>query len=241
MDQKTRYSHPVLRPIDDKELARESWKIFQIMGEFVDGFERLVHLRPSVSIFGSARTQPDHPLYHLTEEIALKLSNAGFAVVSGGGPGLMEAANKGAFAGKSPSVGLNIQLPHEQASNGYQDISLYFRHFFSRKVMFVKHASAYVVMPGGFGTLDELAEILTLVQTRKTRDIPIILVHSPFWQGLVDWFRNTLVSNGTISPEDLDLFVILDDADAIVAHIFEYYERAISGPSPEERAKFMEL
>ncbi|MEN9503613.1 MAG: hypothetical protein RI964_2898 [Pseudomonadota bacterium] len=241
MDEKTRSHHPVLLPIDDKELARESWKIFQIMGEFVDGFERLAHLRPSVSIFGSARTPPDDPLYALTESIALKLSNAGFAVVSGGGPGLMEAANKGAFAGKSPSVGLNIQLPHEQHSNHYQDISLYFRHFFSRKVMFVKHASAYVVMPGGFGTLDELAEILTLVQTGKTRRIPIVLVHSPFWTGLVDWFRQSLVKQGTIAAEDLDLFVILDDADAIVGHIFQYYERAISGPSPEERAKFMEL
>ncbi len=241
MDQRARSHHPVLLPIDDKELARESWKIFQIMGEFVDGFERLAHLRPSVSIFGSARTKPDDPLYKLTEEIAYKLSEAGFAVVSGGGPGLMEAANKGAFAGKSPSVGLNIQLPHEQSSNKYQDISLYFRHFFSRKVMFVKHASAYVVMPGGFGTLDELAEILTLVQTGKTRKIPIILVHTPFWSGLVEWFKHTLVKQGTIEAQDLDLFVILDDADAILSHIFQYYEKAISGPSLEERAKFMEL
>lgn len=241
MDDKTRAHHPVLQPISDKELARESWKIFQIMGEFVDGFERLAHLRPSVSIFGSARTLPDDPLYHLTETIAHKLSNAGFAVVSGGGPGLMEAANKGAQQGKSPSIGLNIQLPHEQHSNPYQDISLYFRHFFSRKVMFVKHASAYVVMPGGFGTLDELAEILTLVQTGKTRKIPIVLVHTPFWAGLVEWFMNTLVKQGTIAADDMDLFVLLDDPDAIVAHIFQYYERAVSGPTSEERAKFMEL
>ncbi|WML86783.1 LOG family protein [Thiothrix subterranea] len=241
MDEKTRIQHPVLQPISDKELARESWKIFQIMGEFVDGFERLAHLRPSVSIFGSARTPPDDPLYHLTETIAHKLSDAGFAVVSGGGPGLMEAANKGAKRGKSPSIGLNIQLPHEQHSNQYQDISLYFRHFFSRKVMFVKHASAYVVMPGGFGTLDELAEILTLVQTAKTRKIPIVLVLTPFWEGLVGWFKHTLIKQGTISASDLDLFVLLDDADAIVDHIFSYYERAVSGPSAEERAKFMEL
>jgi hypothetical protein len=241
MDEKTRASHPVLRPISDQELARESWKIFQIMGEFVDGFERLARIRPSVSIFGSARTPVDDPLYKLTEEIALKLSDAGFAVVSGGGPGLMEAANKGAYEGKSPSIGLNIQLPHEQSANAYQDISLYFRHFFSRKVMFVKYASAYVVMPGGFGTLDELAEILTLVQTTKTRRIPIVLVHSSFWQGLVDWFRNTLVKQGTISAQDMDLFVILDDADSIVNHIFKYYESAISGPSAEERANFVEL
>ena len=241
MDAEHRSHHPALKPIDDRELARESWKIFQIMGEFVDGFEKLAHLRPSVSIFGSARIPPGDPLYQLTEEIALKLSNAGFAVVSGGGPGLMEAANKGAFAGKSPSVGLNIQLPHEQHSNPYQDVSLYFRHFFSRKVMFVKYASAYVVMPGGFGTLDELAEIITLVQTGKTRKIPIILVHTPFWQGLLDWFSHTLVKHGTITPDDLDLFVILDDVDAIVKHIFQYYERAITGPSTEERANFMEI
>jgi len=241
MDNHARSNHPALLPIDDRELARESWKIFQIMGEFVNGFERLAHLRPAVSMFGSARTPPDDPMYQLTEEIARKLSDAGFAVVSGGGPGLMEAANKGAFAGKSPSIGLNIQLPHEQRTNNYQDISLFFRHFFSRKVMFVKYASAYVVMPGGFGTLDELAEIITLVQTGKTRKIPIVLVHQPFWSGLIEWFSNTLVRQGTIAADDLDLLVILDDADAIVSHIFQYYERAISGPSAEERANFMEI
>ena len=241
MDDITRAQHPVLRPIDDKELARESWKIFQIMGEFVEGFERLARIRPSVSIFGSARTPRDHDLYALTEEIAHKLSDAGFAVVSGGGPGIMEAANKGAKQGKSPSIGLNIQLPNEQHGNEYQDISLYFRHFFSRKVMFVKHASAYVVMPGGFGTLDELAEILTLVQTGKTHRIPIVLVHTPFWEKLLDWFRETLVKAGTISPQDMDLFVLLDDADAVVDYIFQHYERNVSGPSLEERANFMEL
>ena len=241
MDAQHRNHHPALMPISDEELARESWKVFQIMGEFVDGFERLAHLRPSVSIFGSARILADDPLYALTEAIAHKLSDAGFAVVSGGGPGLMEAANKGAFAGKSPSVGLNIQLPHEQRTNAYQDVSLYFRHFFSRKVMFVKYASAYVVMPGGFGTLDELAEIITLVQTGKSRKIPIVLVHTPFWTGLLEWFRNTLVKQGTIAADDLDLFVIIDDADAIVKYIFHYYERAVSGPSAAERANFMEI
>ncbi|MEN9433112.1 MAG: hypothetical protein RLZZ422_701 [Pseudomonadota bacterium] len=241
MDKMTRANHPVLKPINDQELARESWKIFQIMGEFVEGFEKLARISPSVSIFGSARTKSDDPLYKLTEEIANKLSNAGFAVVSGGGPGLMEAANKGAFEGKSPSIGLNIQLPHEQQANAYQDISLYFRHFFSRKVMFVKHASAYVVMPGGFGTLDELAEILTLVQTQKTQRIPIVLVHTAFWSGLLEWFRNTLVTQGTISPQDMDLFVLLDDADAIVDYIFQHYERAIAGPSSAERDRYMEL
>ena len=161
MDEKIK-SHQGLSPIDDSMLTRESWKIFQIMAEFVEGFERMAKISPSVSIFGSARTQPDHPYYKLAEDIAHELSEAGFSVVSGGGPGIMEAANKGAYEGKSPSVGLNIQLPHEQAGNAYQDIALSFRHFFSRKVMFVKYASAYVVLPGGFGTLDELAEILTL-------------------------------------------------------------------------------
>jgi len=241
MDDKTYPHHPVLQPIDEQELARESWKIFQIMGEFVDGFERLSRIRPAVSIFGSARTHPDDPLYTLTETIARSLSDTGFAVISGGGPGIMEAANKGAQAGKSPSIGLNIQLPHEQRTNPYQDISLYFRHFFARKVMFVKHSSAYVVMPGGFGTLDELAEIMTLLQTSKTRQIPIVLVHSPFWEGLLDWFRNTLVKQGTISPQDLDLFIMLDDKDAIVDHIIQHYQRSVCGVSAEQRATFMEL
>ena len=143
-----------LSPINHEELACQSWKIFQIMGEFVNGYEKLARARPSVSIFGSARTDKNHPNYQLTEEIAKRLSNEGFSIVSGGGPGIMEAANKGAQAGASASIGVNVQLPHEQRSNEYQDISLYFRHFFSRKVMFVKYASAYVVMPGGFGTLD---------------------------------------------------------------------------------------
>ena len=165
--------------------ARESWRMFEIMSEFVEATERLAPIRPAVSVFGSARIAPDSAYYMLTEAISRKLSDAGFAVISGGGPGVMEAANKGAFFGKSPSVGLNIQLPHEQHVNPYQDVSQTFRHFFARKVMFVKFASAYVVMPGGFGTLDELMEALTLVQTGKTPRIPIILVQSSFWGGLV--------------------------------------------------------
>lgn len=176
-----RRSHP--RGGIDRQLTRESWRVFQIMAEFVEGFEQLANISPSVSFFGSARTPRDHPHYALAEEIARLLSDSGFSVVSGGGPGIMEAANKGAFEGKSTSIGLNIQLPQEQAGNPYQDISLNFRHFFARKVMFVKHASAYVVLPGGFGTLDEMAEILTLVQTGKTRKIPIVLVDSEFWSG----------------------------------------------------------
>lgn len=206
-------------------LSRQSWKVFQIMAEFVEGFEKLARVHPAVSIFGSARISRDHPWYALTEEIARKLSDSGFSVISGGGPGIMEAANKGAWAGKSSSVGLNIKLPHEYAGNEYQDIRLIFKHFFARKVMFVKHASAYVVMPGGFGTLDELAEILTLIQTGKCRRIPVILVHRPFWEGLIDWFKQTLVKESTINVSDLDLFCILDDPEDIVNEIFNYYEQ----------------
>lgn len=241
MDFQDRSQHPELWPLNDSELTRESWKIFQVMAEFVEGFERLARIRPSVSIFGSARTAPDHALYSLTEDIALRLSEAGFAVVSGGGPGLMEAANKGAFKGKSLSVGLNIQLPHEHAGNAYQDLSLSFRHFFSRKVMFVKYASAYVVLPGGFGTLDELAEILTLVQTGKTRRIPIILVHRPFWEGLVKWFREVLVQEGTINASDMELMTIVDSADEVVNTIFDHYEQRDFEPSPEERERLLDL
>jgi uncharacterized protein (TIGR00730 family) len=241
MEQDTRTSHCGLAPTDDVLLTPESWKIFQIMAEFVEGFERLAQIKPSVSIFGSARIVPDHPYYKQAEDIARALSDAGFAVVSGGGPGIMEAANKGAFAGKSPSVGLNIQLPHEQGTNTYQDISLQFRHFFTRKVMFVKYASAYVVLPGGFGTLDELAEILTLVQTGKTARIPIILVHSNFWEGLIDWFKHTLVSKGVIDPADLGLLKLLDQPDQVVNAIFDHYERRGFEPSAEERERSLEL
>jgi uncharacterized protein (TIGR00730 family) len=217
-----------------KILSRESWKIFQIMAEFVEGFERLEQIHPSVSIFGSARTPVDHAYYRAAEEISRLLSDAGFSVVSGGGPGLMEAVNKGAQAGRAPSVGLNITLPHEQAANRYQDIQLTFRHFFARKVMFVKYASAYVVLPGGFGTLDELMEIMTLVQTGKSRRIPIILYHAPYWKGLLDWFRTTLVPEGTIGPEDLDLLTVLDDPEDVRRAIFRYYAHRGFEPSAEE-------
>ena len=220
---------------------RESWKIFQIMAEFVEGFEALSNISPSVSIFGSARLLPGHPIYQLTEEIARALSDAGFAVVTGGGPGVMEAANKGAFEGKSLSIGLNIQLPHEQQANRYQNIALTFRHFFARKVMFVKHASAYVVLPGGFGTLDELAEILTLVQTRKSRRIPIILVKSDFWSGLINWFKETLLSAKTINPEDLRLLTVVDDAQSVVETIFNHYEHCGFEPSAEEQEILLHL
>ncbi len=215
--------------------ARESWRIFGIVAEFVEGTERLECIQPAISIFGSARTHPDHPHYKLTEAIARQLSDAGFSVISGGGPGIMEAANRGAFFGKSPSVGLNIQLPHEQRRNVYQDISQTFRHFFARKYMFIKFATAYVVMPGGFGTLDELMEALTLVQTGKTRRMPIILVCSDFWEGMIDWFRQVLIRENFISPEDMDLIQIIDEPAQVVDAIFRYYETSGFEPSAAER------
>lgn len=216
-------------------MSRESWKIFQIMAEFVDGFEHLSQIQPSVSIFGSARTDPEHPYYLLTEEIARKLSDSGFSVISGGGPGIMEAANKGAYYGKSPSVGVNIRLPMEQSANEYQNLSLSFQHFFARKVMFIKYAKAYVVMPGGFGTLDEVIEALTLIQTGKSVRMPIVMVGKKFWVGLIDWFKSTLVKEGMISPEDLNLFTVADNADEVVEHIFQYYEKSGFEPTEEEQ------
>lgn len=220
-------------------MSRESWKIFQIMAEFVDGFEHLSQIQPSVSIFGSARTDPTHPYYLLTEEIARKLSDSGFSVISGGGPGIMEAANKGAFYGKSPSIGVNIKLPMEQGANEYQNLSLSFQHFFARKVMFIKYAKAYVVMPGGFGTLDEVIEALTLIQTGKSVRMPIAMVGKEFWGGLIDWFKSTLVKEGMINADDLNLFKLVDTADEVVEHIFRYYEE--SGFEPTEAEQKIKL
>src|SRR5512145_3170577 len=232
-----------LPPAQTPELmqSKESWRVFGIMSEFVSATERLSTIHPAVSIFGSARTRPDHPYYKLTEEIARLLSDSGFSVISGGGPGIMEAANKGAFYGKSPSVGLNIQLPHEQHNNSYQNISQTFQHFFARKVMFVKFASAYVVMPGGFGTLDELMEALTLVQTGKTRKMPIILVGSKFWGGIVDWFKTSLLEEKMIAPEDLDLIQLIDEPRDVVSAIFKYYETRGFETSEAEREKQLYL
>jgi uncharacterized protein (TIGR00730 family) len=221
--------------------ARESWHLWGIISEFVEATEHLSEIRPAVSIFGTARAKDDSPVYEQTVEIARKLSDAGFAVISGGGPGVMEAANKGAFWGRSPSVGLNIELPFEQHGNAYQDISLRFRHFFARKVAFVKYAAAYVVMPGGFGTLDELTEALTLIQTRMGRTIPIVLVGSTFWNGLLDWMRATLVAQGMIAEEDLSLMKLVDDSDAVVDAIFDFYEKRGFASTPAEREQLLYL
>ncbi|MGN3965358.1 TIGR00730 family Rossman fold protein [Burkholderia gladioli] len=231
---------PSLRSLADQERAtakkaRASWQMFTIMAEFIEATEYLSEIRPAVSIYGSARLKADSPHYQLTVEIARKLSDAGFAVISGGGPGIMEAANKGAHAGKAPSVGLNIELPHEQSGNNYQDISLRFRHFFTRKVTFVKNSDAVVVMPGGFGTLDELSEVLTLIQTKKSRLVPIILVGSSFWQGLLQWFRDQLIPMGLINPDDMNLMQVIDDPDQVLEAVLAFYEdTGEEGGTPEE-------
>jgi uncharacterized protein (TIGR00730 family) len=221
--------------------ARESWHVLGIISEFIEAAERLSEIRPAVSIFGSARTRPGAPMYDLTMEIARKLSDSGFAVISGGGPGIMEAANRGAYEGASPSVGLNIELPFEQYGNEYQDISLRFRHFFARKVAFVKYAAAYVVMPGGFGTIDELSEALTLMQTGKGKSMPVVLVGTRFWSGLLGWLREVLLVEGMIGPADLDMMRIVDDADAVVAAIFDFYEARGFAQTATEREQLLYL
>jgi uncharacterized protein (TIGR00730 family) len=215
--------------------AREAWRMFEIIAEFVTATERLPAMEPAVAVFGSARITPEHPYYALAEGLARRLSDAGFSVISGGGPGIMEAVNKGAFAGPSPSVGLNIQLPFEQGGNAYQDISHTFRHFFARKVMFVKHSCAFVMMPGGFGTLDELMEVLTLVQTGKIRRVPIILVGSAYWSGLLAWVRDRLVGEKMIGVDDPNLMRVIDDPQQVVDAIFEHYHSRGFEPSPAER------
>jgi uncharacterized protein (TIGR00730 family) len=229
---------PRLRQVADIERAttkkaRESWHMLTIMAEFIESTERLAEVRPAVSIFGSARIKPDNPYYASCLDIARRLSDAGLAVISGGGPGIMEAANKGAFEGTSSSVGLNIELPHEQHGNAWQDISISFRHFFARKVAFVKYADAYVVMPGGFGTLDELMEVLTLMQTGTSRKIPVILVGTSFWGGLLDWFRNRLVADGMIEAKDMDLVQLIDEPANVVDAIFSFYEAREDLTTPE--------
>lgn len=205
--------------------ARESWHLLGIMSEFYEASEKLAQVHPAVSLFGSARIKAGTPYYEKTETISRMLSDAGFSVISGGGPGLMEACNKGAYAGPSPSVGLNIEIPNEQLSNPYQDISLWFRHFFPRKVAFMKFTAGYVVMPGGFGTMDELFEALTLIQTGKSRRMPIILVGSEFWQGLLQWMREQLQAAHLINPEDLDLMQVIDEPQEVVDAIFDFYQR----------------
>jgi uncharacterized protein (TIGR00730 family) len=221
--------------------GQEAWRVLGIMAEFAVATERLRGVRPAVSMFGSARVKPDNPYYLKAERIARLLSDAGFTVISGGGPGLMEAFNRGAHAGRSTAVGLNILLPHEQGGNAFQDVGITFKYFFARKMMFVRFASAYVVLPGGFGTIDELTECLTLVQTGKSRKIPIILVGSEFWQGLLDWMRTKLVTENLIAKSDLDLMTVIDEPEAIVEAIFDFYENRGFQPTRAERDKMLNL
>ena len=199
-----------------------SWRLFKILAEFVDGFETLGDLYPAVTIFGSARVKPGDETYEKTYEIAKKLSMHGYNIITGGGPGVMEAGNKGAKEGGAQSVGLNIELPLEQRSNPYSTLKLSFKYFFVRKVMFVKYAQAYIGMPGGFGTMDEIFEALTLIQTKRIKPFPVILVGTKYWTGLLEWIRNTLVYGKYISPEDLDFFTLLDDPDEVVHTIKKY-------------------
>ncbi|NAZ30452.1 MAG: TIGR00730 family Rossman fold protein [Caldimicrobium sp.] len=201
--------------------AKESWRLFRILAEFVEGFEVLPRVYPGVTIFGSARTKPDDPDYQKAEKLAELLVRAGFSVITGGGPGIMEAANKGASNAGGYSVGLNIRLPMEQEPNPYANIKLEFRYFFVRKVMLAKYSVAFVFFPGGFGTMDEMFEILTLVQTRKIRPVPIVLVDKQFWKPLVSWFTKTLIPENKISPQDLEIFKVLDEPEEIVNHIKE--------------------
>ena len=196
--------------------ARESWRMFRIMSEFVDAIDDMSHIPKGVSIFGSARVAPDSPSYKLAEEVGRKLVEAGFSVITGGGGGVMEAGNKGATEAGGHSVGLNIELPFEQRPNPYANVRMSFRYFFVRKVIFVKYSVAYIVMPGGLGTLDELAEALTLIQTKRIRPFPVILMGSDYWSGLVDWIKNTQLANKMISPEDLDYFRVMDDPAEVV-------------------------
>ncbi|OSY88164.1 hypothetical protein WH52_08310 [Tenacibaculum holothuriorum] len=207
--------------------TNDSWAIFKIMSEFVEGYEKLSKIGPCVSIFGSARTKTDHEYYKLAEEVAFQLTQNGFGVITGGGPGIMEAGNKGARRGNGTSVGLNIELPFEQHDNPWidHDKNLNFDYFFVRKVMFVKYSQGFVVMPGGFGTLDELFEAITLIQTKKIGRFPIVLVGRKFWGGLIDWIKNTLLEEGNISPEDLNLFRVVDTAEEAVEHFNRFYAK----------------
>jgi hypothetical protein len=203
----------------------DPWRVFRIMGEFVEGFDALANLGPAVTIFGSARVKPDHEQYALARETARLLGEASFTIITGGGPGIMEAANAGARDAGAMSVGCNIELPFEQHINPYVDVAINFRYFFVRKTMFVKYAEAFVIFPGGFGTLDELFEALTLIQTDKVRDFPVILFGKSYWQGLLDWIESTLLAEGKISPEDLKLMVVTDSPEEIARIIIDCHQR----------------
>jgi uncharacterized protein (TIGR00730 family) len=234
----------VAGPTEDEKLLRRSarpafldsdpWRALRILSEFVEGFDALAELGPAVTVFGSARVRPGSEAYELARTIGRRLAEAGYAVITGGGPGAMEAANRGCQEGHGLSVGCNIELPHEQHVNPYVDLAVEFRYFFARKTMFVKYADGFVILPGGFGTLDELFEALTLIQTGKIEHFPVVLVGRERWSGLLDWIRETLVSEGAVAEDDLGLFVVTDDPDEVVA-VIDAYRRASTAQADGRR------
>jgi len=222
----------IIRAFKEKEW--DSWRVFKILSEFVEGFEKLARIGPCVSIFGSARTTPDNPYFKLAEEIAYNLTQRGYGVITGGGPGIMEAANMGAKRGNGKSVGINIDLPFEQEANLFIDPDklITFDHFFVRKVMFMRYAQGFIVLPGGFGTFDELFEALTLIQTEKIGQFPIVLVGRSYWKGLVDWIKDVMLEQEeTINADDLDLFVMSDGAEEAVDYIDQFYSKYLLSPN----------
>ncbi|MBA2700322.1 MAG: TIGR00730 family Rossman fold protein [Chloroflexi bacterium] len=214
-------------------LDTDPWRALRILSEFVEGFDALATVGPAVTVFGSARTKPDDPIYEQARLIGRKLAEAGYAVITGGGPGAMEAANRGCREGGGLSVGCNIELPHEQSINPYVDLGVEFRYFFARKTMFVKYADGFVILPGGFGTLDELFEALTLIQTGKVRHFPVVLVGSSYWQGLLDWISDTMLASGAVGAADLRLLQVTDEPDEVV-RILKTYSAKADPPTPAE-------
>ena len=221
-----------------EDLAKsDTWRVFRIMAELVEGFEALNNIGPAVTIFGSARIEPGTPYYNTCLKVSESLARDGFAVISGGGPGIMEAANKGAQNANGTSVGLNVELPMEQTPNQFQDVRVEFRYFFVRKLMFVKYAVAYVIFPGGFGTMDELFEALTLIQTKKIRGFPVVLVGKEYWSGLIDWMKTTVLAAGSVSPEDIDLIQIVEEPEEVCAIINRRYKDRLSSNNRDRRDK----
>jgi uncharacterized protein (TIGR00730 family) len=221
-----------------EDLAKsDTWRVFRIMAELVEGFEALNNIGPAVTVFGSARLKPGSPFYNKCLKVTENLAKDGFAVISGGGPGIMEAANRGAQNGNGTSVGLNIELPMEQTPNPFQDVRVEFRYFFVRKLMFVKYAVAYVIFPGGFGTLDELFEALTLIQTKKIRGFPVVLVGREYWSGLIEWMKTSVLAAGSINQEDVDLMQIVDEPEEVCAIINARYRDRVSGVHKDRRDK----
>jgi len=212
-------------------MSSDPWRVLRIMGEFVEGFDTLAGVHSGVTFFGSARTKPDHPHYRAATETARRFAEAGFSIITGGGPGIMEAANRGAQEGKGPSLGLNIELPFEQGTNPYVDTAMHFRYFFVRKMMFVKYSIAFVVFPGGYGTLDEMFEALTLIQTGKIKHFPVVLVGTDYWRGLVDWLRSTVVAERNIDARDLDIFHLTDDPAVAVEVVTRAREQLLATQS----------